>query len=414
MPRSFREVAPGRIRLREGGGCMALFGLPFLCAGIFVSLAAAGVVRIENARDASPATWPLLALLGTAFTVVGSALVFGRSWITLDATRGVVEKQWGLLVPMRSRTYQAGEYSTVTLAFEAGDSDTADKFPVSLHARTGASLPLCSSTQYPEARAWASVIARHLRLEIEDATTDHPSRVPAGAEELPIRERLRTEGAEQLVAERPAAARSEVTTENGVTTLVIPSPRFHPAQFALMALPAVVPLVVFNPLAQFFRQTKTPDPIGRIFLGFLLFMFIGLPWTIALNAFVRSRRGRTIVTISGSGVRVQERGAWFITTTASHQLADIIDLDYSTAESSAGAARRHAEQSVIQSRGAAPAGPVMGPNTERILTAIGRFAKGRGVTLKTMHGLTSFGQGQSDAEIVYLYSVVRRALLEVG
>jgi hypothetical protein len=410
MIRSFHGVAPGRIRLREGGGCMALFGIPFLCAGIFVTLAAAGVVQIEKPAGTSAAIWPLLTLFGVAFTAAGSVLVFGRSWITLDATRGVVEKQWGLLVPMRSRIHEVGKYAAVTLTFELGDSDSADRFPVSLKGRDGASLPLCSSTQYAEARAWARDIARHLRLEIEDATTDHPRRMPADAAELTIQERLRTEEADQAIAERPATARSAVVQENGATTIGIPARRVHPALFALMVLPAAIPLIVFNPLALFFRQTNTPAPVGWFFLGFLLFMFIGIPGMIAFNAFLRSRRGRTIVTISQSGVRIQERGAWFTTTTASHQLSDILDVDYSTAESLLGSARRHAEQSVMQSD-AGPGGPTIGRRTERILTVLSRFAKGRGVTLKTKEGLTSFGQGLSDEEIAYLYSVVKRALI---
>jgi len=410
MIRSFRDVAPGRRRLQEGGGGMALFGIPFLCAGVFLTLAAAGVVQMEKPAGSSAAIWPLVTLFGVAFTAAGSVLVFGRSWITLDATRGAVEKQWGLLVPMRSRIHDVGEYKAVMLTFEAGDSDSADKFPVSLKGRAGGDLRLCSSPRYAEARAWARDIARHLRLDIEDATTDHPRRMVADAAELTIQQRLRIDGADHAILERPATARSEVAHENGMTTLAIPAQRVHPALLALMALPAAIPLIVFNPLAHFFRQTKTPSPIGWFFLGFLLFIFVALPGTIAFNAFVRSRRGRTIVTISSSRVRIQERGAWFTTTTASHQLSDIFDVDYSTAESLLGSARRHAEQSVTQPGATSSAGPAIGRRTERVLTVLSRFAKGRGVTLKTKEGLTSFGQGLSDEEIAYLYSVVKRAL----
>ena len=140
-------------------------------------------------------------------------------------------------------------------------------------------------------------------------------------------------------------------------------------------------------------------------------MFVGVPGAIALNAFVRSRRGQTIVTISQSGVRIQERGAWFTTTTASHEIAEVLDVDYSTAASLLGSARQHAEQSVSQSRGVPRDGSVIGPGAERVLTVLSQFAKGRGVTLKTKHGLTSFGQGLSDDEIAYLYSIVRRSLM---
>jgi hypothetical protein len=233
----------------------------------------------------------------------------------------------------------------------------------------------------------------------------------ADAAELPIQQRRRTERADQALAERPANARSEVAAQNGTTQIVIPSQRIHPSLLALMMVPAAIPIIIFNPLAHFFRQTNTPDPVGWFFLGFFLFMFIGIPGAIGLNAFLRSRRGRTIVTISEAGVRIQERGAWFTTTTASHQVADILDVDYSTAESLLGSARRHAEQSVMQSRGASSARSAIGPRTERIVTFLSQFAKGRGVMLKTKHGLTSFGQGLSDEEIAYLYSIVRRALI---
>ena len=246
---------------------------------------------------------------------------------------------------------------------------------------------------------------------MEDATTDHPSRISPDLADLPFHRRLRTERTEQGIVDRPATARSTVLDENGSTRIVIPQPQVHPALFALMVLTAVIPMVIFNPLALFFRQTGTPAPVGWFFLGFLLFMFIGIPASIALNAFMRSRRGQTIVTISASGVRIQERGAWFTNVTASHQLADVIDLDFSTTESLLGSARRQAEQSVIQSRSVAPAGPAIGPRTERIVTFLSQFARGRGVTLKTQRGLTSFGQGLSDEEIRYLYSVVRRALV---
>jgi len=390
---------------------MAFFGIPFLCAGVFVTLAAAGVVPMEAPAQSSTSIWPLLMLFGVAFTAVGSVLVFGRTWITIDATRGVVERQWGLLVPMRSRTHAVGESAVVVLTFETGDSDSADRFPVSLRTSDGASVRLCSSTHYAEARGRARDIARHLRIDIEDATTDHPQRMPTDGVELSIQQRLRNERAHHAIPGRPATARSDVTQHGGATVIAIPEPRLHPALLALMMLPPVIPLIIVNPLAEFFRQTNTPAPVGWFFLGFLLCMFVGVPGTIALNAFLRSRRGRTIVTISASGIRIQRRGAWFTRTTGFHQLSEILDLDYSTAESLLASGRRHAEQSVMHSGARPLSAPKVGRRTERVLTFLSRFAKGRGVTLKTRDGFSSSGQGLSDEEIVYLYSIVKRALM---
>ena len=52
------------------------------------------------------------------------------------------------------------------------------------------------------------------------------------------------------------------------------------------------------------------------------------------------------------------------------------------------------------------AAAAVGPRTERVLAALARFARGRGVTVKTRHALTTFGEGLEDDEVRYLYTVV--------
>lgn len=81
------EVAPGRLEIREGGGCLALFGAPFLAVGIFASLATLGLVTMRS--DGQPATQATAALFAVLFTLVGGVLVFGRSVTAIDhAVRG--------------------------------------------------------------------------------------------------------------------------------------------------------------------------------------------------------------------------------------------------------------------------------------------------------------------------------------
>jgi hypothetical protein len=162
-------------------------------------------------------------------------------------------------------------------------------------------------------------------------------------------------------------------------------------------------------MIQFFRQTQTPDPVAWSFVAFVLLGFGALPAMMTLNAYLRSRRGRTIVSVSSEGIRVQSRGAWKTRTIASVAASEILDVDYSTRESLAGAARRAAEQDVVQ-RGQSPAPPVVGPRTERVLAVLSRWAQGRGVQIKSRQGLTEFGEGLEDEEIRYLHSVVLRVL----
>jgi hypothetical protein len=96
MRPSFRQVAPDRIQIRQGGGCLAIFGLPFFGAGVFMLLASLGIVSMSNEGDApGPVALPLMGLL---FTAVGGVLCFGRAWTLVDGTRREVIKQRGLSV----------------------------------------------------------------------------------------------------------------------------------------------------------------------------------------------------------------------------------------------------------------------------------------------------------------------------
>jgi hypothetical protein len=404
-------VAPGVIRLRQGGGCMAVFGLPFFGAGIFVMLSGLGVLPIANAGEISGLFWPMFMFMGLAFTAVGGTLVLGRSWVTLDITRRVVLKQWGWLVPMHTETHRLEGYTSVLLEFQEGDSDTADKFPIALKSRAGADLPLCSSTQYAEARAWAAALARHLHLDIEDASSDHSVRLSPDQADLPLQHRLRLEHEKTAPIERPASARSEVINESGGVRVVIPMPRVHPVALAFMVIPVVVPLIMFQPLSQFFRQTHAPGMVGWFFLGFLILMFGILPASGALHAFLSSRLGRTIVTASMAGIRVQRRKIWRTKTVASHDASDIMDIDFSTTNSLSASAMRTSEQYVLRSGQAVSGQQVVGKRTQRVIAALTRFVKGKGIIIKTRQGLTTFGEGLADDEIRYLHSVVRRALV---
>src|SRR4029077_19050343 len=118
---AIKEVSPGRLEIREGGGCLTLFGLPFLATGVFMMLASLGIVTMHS--DGEPVTKATLLALSLLFTFVGALLCFGRSITAIDIGQHVVTKQWRVLLPVRMWTYQLGDYSTVTLAFVRGDSD---------------------------------------------------------------------------------------------------------------------------------------------------------------------------------------------------------------------------------------------------------------------------------------------------
>jgi hypothetical protein len=108
-------------------------------------------------------------------------LVFGRRWTTLDARRGSIVKQSGLLVPIRREEFRTADYGGVRLGFVEGDSDTADRYPIELEGSEGRPpLTLAAPTDFAAGRDQAEFIARFLGLPLVDATTDHAVAVAPG------------------------------------------------------------------------------------------------------------------------------------------------------------------------------------------------------------------------------------------
>jgi hypothetical protein len=84
----------------------------------------------------------------------------------------------------------------------------------------------------------------------------------------------------------------------------------HPAGAVAGLLPLAVAIVGVPWLTDFFRQTRTPDALGRVFIGLVIVGFGVLPAMTVLGAFRRSRRGGTIVRVSARGIEIHERDAW--------------------------------------------------------------------------------------------------------
>ena len=404
----FDYSAPDRLQIREGGGCLSLFGLPFFAAGVFLLLTAMGVVPVKGSENLESWGLPVIGLMGIAFTAVGGGLAFGRSWTTLDVTQRAVLKSSGLLVPMKETSRPLDDFTAVTIGFIEGDSDSADRFPVALKAQAGADLLLAHFTVYAEARRYAAEAARHLRVDIEDASTDHAVRLPAGDVNRPLHERVRR-GAPEPLVKPPSDPRAEVHQETDRVRIVIPHSPMGRVALAFSMIPLAIPLVFGPSLLAFFRDTRTPEPIGWAIIAFLTLFFGILPTATVVNGFLRSQRGGTIVHVSRRGIRVEERGAWKTQTVADFDADDILDIDYGTRESALASTRRAVEHKLHESGHLQPG--QTHSRLERLAETAARWVKGRGVTVKTRQGLTTFGRDLGDEEVRYLHSVVRRALV---
>lgn len=408
-PKPLRHVAPDRIEIREGGGCVSLFGLPFFAAGLFVALIGLRVIPVSNAGEVPGWAWPLLIGMGLVFVGVGGALLFGRRWVTLDRTHGWLREQRGLLVPMDRRVRSLHDFDRVVLRFEAGDSDTADRYPVALRsAAVGDEFVLHNATEFGESYAAATELATFLQLPLEDRTTGTAAiKAPDEISES-LQRRLRS-GRERVESPiRPRSARSQVREGSGRASIAIP---VEPVRLASL-LPALVPaglVAWFGPdVLDFFRETRTPLFVQYVFVGFALLFFVVPPLLGVLSRLRRAARGGTFVELTPDRLAIEERGAWRSSSTVI-ATADILDVVAATAQ------RNRAQlQSAVAARAEHAAGsrgrPQQGGRPPRWLAWLNRLIRSDGVRIKALGGIHSFGAGLADEEVLYLVSVIRRAL----
>jgi hypothetical protein len=406
----YRQVAPDRIEIREGGGCLSAFGVPFLLAGIFLALIGARIVPLSNARDVPVWAWPLIVLMGLVFMGVGGVLVFGRQWIVLDIGRGKVLKQRGLLFPMQTEEYQLEDYEAVVIRHDAGDSDSAETYPVLLRVKGGrADLRLSSSQRYGDSHAGAAAVAKLLRVPLVDATTEHQVVIGADRVDESFQERVRAGDARREDAARPLRMRCQVRESSRAVEIVLPGPGFSWARLVGPAVSIGILTYVGPGLFQFFQRTRTPEAVQIAFFGFAVLLFVIPSLLGLLRAVLLAIRGRTLVTASPEGIRIEEQGAWRVKTTRI-PAPEILGLDYGTTE-----ATIHAAQHVVEDR-VGQEGPQATQSLGRQgaalkwVSVLRRLVASRGIIVKTRGGLVTVGAGLPDDEVRYLHALVTRAV----
>jgi len=409
-PTPFKQIGPDHLRIKEGGGCTSVFGIPFFVAGLFITLVGGRIVPVENSAQIPPWGWPLIIIMGLIFAAVGGGLTFGRRWTIFDKSRGIILKQWGLLIPMRQEQHSLQSYKMVAIRFDPGDSDTADRYPVVLRAADEqADLILCSSTEYSESRNRAAYIAKFLHYSLVDASTEHESVFDPERVDQTFQERVHSRNDLYENAARPIFMRSQVSENAVEVRILIPGSGFKWTKLLGLVIPATIIAFVIPHLLQFFRQTRTPEFVQVFFLGFVIILLGVVPFMGAIHAIILSKRSRTLITIVAEGIEIEERGAWK-TKKTKIPVGEIIDLDYHTSQGELSATWSSASRRVRRNDGSEwqpKADPATKPWWYKKLS---QLAKSKGIIVKSTKGMFSFGAGLPDEEVRYLYSVAKAAL----
>ncbi|PKN70001.1 MAG: hypothetical protein CVU43_18295 [Chloroflexi bacterium HGW-Chloroflexi-5] len=405
---TFQRLSDTQLEIREGGGCLSIFGLPFFAAGIFMLLVAAELLPIQNAPDLNSWIRLIVAGMGIIFAAVGGGLMFGRTRILIDTTQTVVRRERRFLhLLLQSQSFDLKLFSSVELGLEAGDSDSADSYPVNLRGAANTPLRVTSVTDYVKSLDQARQLALFLHLPLEDATSRHKTVWAPDEMDKPLAERLQINREGDAWAAPPLAMHSKAQILSGRLQIIIPRGRLQP----LTLLPALIPFAILYylipGLIEFFYRTQTPEQVQWVFVGFLMLVLGLFPAVSLLKRIVESGRGYTEIIITGGKMEITEQSAWK-KTAAVIQKKDIVGLDYETVSSQ----YEQAAQGIHQYRMKRP-GAMVNTGTRPLpawAKMLSRLGQSKGVAVKHRGGIYTFGAGLPDDEIKYLYSLILRAI----
>jgi hypothetical protein len=407
--RTFTQTDPDVLEQRGGGGCVSIFGIPFLLAGLFVLQIPFGLVPVE--AGGGPVALAIAVPLGFIFAVVGGVLVFGRNGVAIDRRRRIVVKWWGLLLPMRRAEHQLDLFDRVRMDFTSGDSDSSDAYPISLTGGPGtAKLPLIQPTDYRQARKTAEEIARFINKPLEDVSAG--KRVVREAAELdePLARRLKHRGRTAVSLPAPPAAMASTIEEapEGMTITIPPRPP-GPFRFVPLLFGIVLATVVFYFFVLPLLVLPGPPLFRYGLAAFASLFFVAGPVVSGLRLLWRASKNRTVVTVSRTSITVQTtvQGK---TGVAEMPINTLEELELPTRDSALEAAEvppghmaeGFGNRGGPRLRDGRPLPPWMGWIT--------RFYASPGITARSDEASIAFGRGLPEDELVYLHARIMRFL----
>jgi hypothetical protein len=410
IPKPFRMIKPGRLEIAEGGGCLCIFGFPFFAIGIFLILASARILPMENVNNQPEWTWIILGLMAVPFTAVGGNLLFGRRKIIIDTTSRQIYRQFSVLVPLKNEVSYLHDYERVIVRLQTGDSDSVDSYPVFLKAKpTTGDLRLFYSNDYGDSRVKAEFLARFLQLPLEDASTDHAKIYVADSASAAFSERLQGQDEEYKSVPAPLEMRSRISESAGIFEITIPQKGFKLTMFLPLLFSFLIWLFLRDKLFPFFRVTHTPQTVGAVIFTFISIMFVVIPLLAFIRSLIAATKGYSRLTVNAGQLKLHE-STGLGQRTRIIALADIVDIDYNTVQGAymsswaqvSGKMARQDYRYAVEAKkyGSMP----------RLLTFLVKFAKSKGIIIKTKKGLFPFGYGLEDKEVLYLYFRIKDAL----
>ena len=406
-PFIYRDQAT--LEMRSGGGCISIFGLPFLLVGIFIMQIPLGIIPVQRSGTL-PAIF--VVLIGCVFAAVGACLVFGRSGIILDRGRGSIIQWYGLLVPMKRTEYLLESVGQVEINFANGDSKSAATWPVTLVGESIAKpISVSQPTSFIEARQVAEELARFLRKPLVDYSTgEKVTHDPEHLDES-YRDRVRRTGeAVSSLPPEPPNIRSQV--ERTGEGLIINIPALANSRFQY--IPVYFSLIFAGGVAWFFLRPilmfTMPEFIRNIFLGFFGLFFIAVPVISALRTVYRRKKEFERITVTKAFLRLEalKQGK---SITMEIPTAELEDLVAPTTRGAMNTIEVSGMKRVPLGNTGTPRMPDGRP-VPRFLVSLMKMVGSRGIIARSDKTLIGFAAGLDEAEVTWLFALIRKTIAE--
>jgi len=405
----FKKIAPDILEYRGGGGCLSLFGLPFLLAGLFIMQIPLGIIPVQG--DSPP--WYFIVPFGFVFTAVGAGLVFDRNGLTINLSIRQISQWRGLLIPIKREIKSLDLYNKVRLSKLSGDSDSSDTYPIFLEgSNTGGSLKICASVDFQAAKYSAEELCRFLNFILEDDTSTVKIIRKPGELNESLRQQLRKSGqTSQSLPRKPFEMLCNIQQTAEGYIIEIPWTTVKKAVLANLISNLIVAGFVFYFFLWPMLTLPMPETIRYIFVGFILLFFILGPIISSLLKLRKKKTFRTTVTVTSAFIRIEDTG--------------------SRKKSAAEIPAEELEELVLPTERYAAEKPNYSGKKEGISigeTGMPRLANGRqlpkfvhklmksvphpGITLRSRNQLQSFGEGLPLDELVYIHALIRKFIAE--
>ncbi len=300
-----REVEtgdPDLLEWRGGGGCLMLFGFPFLAMGILAMI----MPRFKSPEGDEPSV-AFVMIFGLIFASVGAGLMFGRRGVTLDRRRRLAESWWGLILPLRRKMHTLEEFERVELSKEIRRSkdSTYTVYPVRLQG--SAKLSLGEMRDLLKSRGKGEKVAKFLNLPLRDTSSGEAVERVASQLDESLRDRVKRTGESVEVPAPPLAMKTEVSLEGEATVLEIPSAGFTP-QLLVLAIVGFffLPVVFAFIVAPFVAAGKEKGALFPILIGAGIAMLVVA--VVVVMAVLKKARRRERVIVTRGSIRLEPRG----------------------------------------------------------------------------------------------------------